>query len=117
MGLIWPVPGTGAVPPTAQVHPGIGAADATANIPVECDGTEMVAIARQPAPVAGLAPRPASAGPAPATPSTTIVSATRADPARLRFNTMRRSVANMRRRYTRTAGSCHVAVRCPVLCR
>src|SRR5215469_10363853 len=84
-GLTLPVP-VGTAPPTAQVHPGIAAADATANIPVECDGTEIVATARHPLdPIARLAGRPAAAGPAPATASTAIVAATRTDPVRGRF--------------------------------
>jgi hypothetical protein len=92
-----PVP-VGTAPPTAQVHPGIGAADATANIPVECDGTEIVATARHPFdPVAWLAAR-RPAGPAPAAASAAIVAVTRIE-------------------YTRTTGSCHVPDRCAVLCR
>jgi hypothetical protein len=93
-GLAPAVPRTGVVPPTAQVHDGIGAADAALNICVECEGIETVVETRHAGELllaaTGLA---AVAGLAVAA-SAIAVSNSSADPARALFMGTSASVAN-----------------------
>jgi hypothetical protein len=93
-GVAPPVPLTGVVPPTAQVHDGIGAADVTPNICVECDATETLVETRHAGELLPVATGLAAAAGLAVEASAVAVSKSSADPAGALFMSTSASVAN-----------------------